>query len=127
MTGQPPMQAPAKTMFESARTAVSNSALLWTGLIETGCASRKSRPSGPPFVDCRLEAILFRMKILVGIGLCLIAIIVWIESLVGALGIFHPTVVSLGVLLGVVISTEGIALMCLSNQPKRVPYFDNGQ
>jgi hypothetical protein len=78
-------------------------------------------------VDCSLEAILSRMKILVGIGLCLIAIIVWIESLVGALGIFHPTVVSLGVLLGGVISTEGIALMCLSNQPKRVPYFDNEQ
>jgi hypothetical protein len=126
MTGQPPMQAPAKTMFESARTAVRTAPYYGPG-DRNGCASRKSRPSGPPFVDCRLEAILFRMKILVGIGLCLIAIIVWIESLVGALGIFHPTVVSLGVLLGVVISTEGIALMCLSNQPKRVPYFDNEQ
>jgi hypothetical protein len=66
------------------------------------------------------------MKILVEIGLCVIGIIVWIGSLVGAVGIFHPTVVSLGVLLGV-ITTGGIALMCLSNQPKRVPYFDNGQ
>ena len=67
------------------------------------------------------------MKILVGIGLCVIGIVVWIGSLVGAVGIFHPTVVSLGVLLGGVITMGGIALMCLSNQPKRVPYFDNGQ
>jgi hypothetical protein len=67
------------------------------------------------------------MKILVGIGLCTIGIIVWIGSLLGAMGIFHPTVVSLGVLLGGAMTTGGIAVMSLSNQAKRVPYFDNGQ
>ena len=67
------------------------------------------------------------MKILIAIGLCVIGIIVRIGSLVGAMGIFHPTVVSLGVLLGGVMTTGGIALRCLSNQAKRVHYFDNGQ
>jgi hypothetical protein len=67
------------------------------------------------------------MKILVGIGLCVIGIIVWIVSLVGAMGIFHPTVVSLGVLLGGAMTSGGIASICLPNQAKRVPYFDSGQ
>jgi hypothetical protein len=67
------------------------------------------------------------MKISVGVGLCVIGIIVWIASLFGALGMLHPTVVSCGVMLGGVMITGGIALMCLSNQPKRVPYFDKGQ
>jgi hypothetical protein len=67
------------------------------------------------------------MKNLVGIGLCVVGIMVWIGSLVGTVGIFYPTVVFLGVLLGGAMTTGGIALMCLSNQPKRVPYFDNGQ
>jgi hypothetical protein len=67
------------------------------------------------------------MKILVGVGLSVTGIIVWIASLFGALGILHPTIVSLGVLLGGVMITSGIALMCLSSQPKRVPYFDKGQ
>jgi hypothetical protein len=67
------------------------------------------------------------MKILVGIGLCVIGIIVWMGSLLGALGILRPAIVSLGVTLGGVMITAGIALMCLSGQPKRVPYFDKGQ
>jgi hypothetical protein len=67
------------------------------------------------------------MKISVGIGLCVTGIIVWIGSLVGAVGILQPTVVSLGVLLGGVLTTGGIAVVCLPNQAKRVPYFDNGQ
>jgi hypothetical protein len=67
------------------------------------------------------------MKILVGLGLCVIGVIVWIGSLVGAVGIFHPTAVSLGVLLGGAMTTGGIAVLCLSNQAKRVPYFDHGQ
>jgi hypothetical protein len=67
------------------------------------------------------------MKILVGVGLSVTGIIVWTASLFGALGILHPTIVSLGVLLGGVMITGGIALMCLSSQPKRVPYFDKGQ
>jgi hypothetical protein len=67
-----------------------------------------------------------QMKILVGVGLFVIGIIVWIGSLVGALGILPPTVVSLGVTLGGALITGGIALMCLSNKPKRVPYFDKG-
>jgi hypothetical protein len=63
------------------------------------------------------------MKILVGVGLWAIGIILWIGPLVGALGILHPTVVSLGVVLGGALITGGIALMCLSNQPTRVPYL----
>ena len=67
------------------------------------------------------------MKILVGIGLCVTGIIVWIGPLIGRSGDFPATVVSLGVLLGGVLTTGGIAVVCLPNQAKRVPYFDNGQ
>ena len=66
------------------------------------------------------------MKIIVGVGLCIIGIIVWIGSLFAALGIVHPTVVSLGVIIGGAMIMSGIALLCLSNHPKRVFYFDKG-
>jgi len=66
------------------------------------------------------------MKIMVGAGLCIIGIIVWIVSLIAATGIVHMTVVSLGVIIGGAMIMSGIALICLSNHPKRVPYFDKG-
>ena len=55
------------------------------------------------------------MKILVGVGLSVIGIIVWIASLFGALGIVRPTIVSLGVIIGGAMIMSGIALMCLFN------------
>ena len=66
------------------------------------------------------------MKIIVGIGLSIIGIIVWIVSLLGTLGIMHTTVVYLGVITGGAMIMSGIALICLPNHPKRVPYFDKG-
>ena len=66
------------------------------------------------------------MKILVGTGLSVIGIIVWIASLFGALGIVRLTVVYLGVIIGGSLIMSGIALMYLPNHPKRVPYFDKG-
>jgi hypothetical protein len=64
------------------------------------------------------------MKNIVGAGLCIIGIIVWIALLFAALGIVNPTVLSLGVIIGGAMIMSGIALICLSNYPKRVPYFD---
>jgi hypothetical protein len=66
------------------------------------------------------------MKVLVGAGLSVIGVIVWITSLFGALGIVRPTVVYLGVIIGGASIMSGIALICLSNQPRRVSYFDKG-
>jgi hypothetical protein len=66
------------------------------------------------------------MKIIVGVGLCIIGIIVWIGSLFAALVIVHPTVVSLGIIIGGTMIMSGIALICLSNYPKRAPYLDKG-
>ena len=66
------------------------------------------------------------MKIMVGAGLCIIGIIVWIVSLIAATGIADTTVVSLGVIIGGAIIMSGIAFICVSNHPKRVPYFDKG-
>jgi hypothetical protein len=63
------------------------------------------------------------MKILVGVGLCIIGTIVWIGSLFAALGIVNLTVLSLGVIIGGAMIMSGIALICQSNYPKRVPYF----
>ena len=64
------------------------------------------------------------MKNIVGVGLCIIGMIVWIASFFGALGIVNLTVLSLGVIIGGAMIMSGIALICLFNQPKRVPYFD---
>ena len=64
------------------------------------------------------------MKTMVGAGLCIVGIIVWIVSLIAATGIVDTTVVSLGVIIGGAMIMSGIALICLSNNPKRVPYFD---
>jgi hypothetical protein len=63
------------------------------------------------------------MKIIIGVGLCVIGIIVWAATLFAALVIVHPTVVSLGVIIGGAIIMSGIALICLPNY-SRVPYFD---
>jgi hypothetical protein len=64
------------------------------------------------------------MKIIVGMGLCIIGIIVWVAPLVTALILVRPTVVSLGVIIGGGIIMSGIALICLPNYPIKVPYFD---
>jgi hypothetical protein len=64
------------------------------------------------------------MKIIVGMGLCVIGIIVWVAPLVTALILVRPTVVSLGVIIGAGIIMSGIALICLPNYPIKVPYFD---
>jgi hypothetical protein len=64
------------------------------------------------------------MKIIVGMGLCVIGIIVWVAPLVTALILVRPTVVSLGVIIGGGIIMSGIALICLPNYHIRVPYFD---
>jgi hypothetical protein len=66
------------------------------------------------------------MKNIVGVGLCIIGIIVWVLSLFAVLGIVHPTVVSLGVIVGGATIMSGIALICQPNHAKRVPYFDKG-
>ena len=64
------------------------------------------------------------MKIIVGIGVCICGLIVWVAPLVAALTRGHPTAVSLGVIIGGVIIMSGIALVCLPNYPIKVPYFD---
>jgi len=66
------------------------------------------------------------MKITVGMGLCAIGIIVWVAPLAFASIRVHPTVASLGVIMGGVIITSGIALICLPNYRIKVPYFDKG-
>lgn len=66
------------------------------------------------------------MKIIVGMGLCVIGIIFWVAPLGAALMRVHPTVVALGVLIGGVIIMSGIALICLPGYRTRVPYFDKG-
>jgi hypothetical protein len=66
------------------------------------------------------------MKIMVGAGLCIIGTIVWMVSLFVAPGIVGPTGVTLGVIIGGAMIMSGIALICLPNHPKRVPYFDKG-
>ena len=64
------------------------------------------------------------MKIIVGIGVCICGLIVWVTPLVAALTRGHPTAVSLGVIIGGVIIMSGIALVCLPNYPIKAPYFD---
>jgi hypothetical protein len=64
------------------------------------------------------------MKIIVGMGLCVIGIIVWVAPLVTGLILVRPTAVSLGVIIGGGIIMSGIALICLPNYPIKVPYFD---
>ena len=64
------------------------------------------------------------MKIIVGMGLCVIGVIIWVAPLVTALILVRPTVVSLGVIIGGGIIMSGIALICLPNYPIKVPYFD---
>ena len=64
------------------------------------------------------------MKIMVGIGLCVIGIFICVVALSTALVIGHPNLVSLGVIIGGAIIMSGIALICLPNRPIRVPYFD---
>jgi hypothetical protein len=66
------------------------------------------------------------MKVMVGVGICIIGIIVWTMSLFAALGIVNTTVVSLGVITGGTMIMSGIALICLSNHARRLPYFDKG-
>jgi hypothetical protein len=66
------------------------------------------------------------MKNIVGVGLGIIGIMVWVLSLFAVLGIVHPTVVSLGVIIGGAMIMSGIALICQPNHAKRVPYFDKG-
>jgi hypothetical protein len=65
------------------------------------------------------------MKIIIGVGLCIVGIIVWKVSLFATLGAFNPTIVSLGVIIGGAMIMSGIALICWSNSPKRVSFFDN--
>ena len=64
------------------------------------------------------------MKIIVGMGLCVIGVIIWVAPLVTALILVRPTVVSLGVIIRGGIIMSGIALICLPNYPIKVPYFD---
>jgi len=64
------------------------------------------------------------MKIIVGMGLCVIGIIVWIAPLVTTLILVRPTVVSLGVIIGGGIIMSGIALICLPNYPIKFHHFD---
>jgi drug/metabolite transporter (DMT)-like permease len=64
------------------------------------------------------------MKIIVGMGLCIIGVIIWAAPLVASSVIVNPTVISLGVIIGGGIIMSGIALICLPTHPIRVPYFD---
>jgi hypothetical protein len=64
------------------------------------------------------------MKIMVGIGLCVIGIFICVVALFTALVIGHPNLASLGVIIGGAIIMSGIVLICLPNRPIRVPYFD---
>ena len=64
------------------------------------------------------------MKIVVGVGLCVIGVVVWAASLFAALVIIYPTVISIGVIAGGAIIVSGIALICLPTHPIRVPYFE---
>jgi hypothetical protein len=66
------------------------------------------------------------VKIILGIGVCVGGLIVWIAPLVASLTRAHPTAVSLGVILGGVIIMSGVALICSPNHPIKVPYFDKG-
>jgi hypothetical protein len=66
------------------------------------------------------------MKVMVGVSICIIGIIVWTMSLFAALGFVNTTVVSLGVITGGTMIMSGIALICLSSHPRRLPYFDKG-
>ena len=66
------------------------------------------------------------MKIMVGIGLCVIGIIICVVALFTALVIGHPNLASLGVIMGGAIIMSGIALICLPNYRIKVPYFDKG-
>ncbi len=61
---------------------------------------------------------------MVGIGLCVIGIFICVVVLFTTLVIGHPTLASLGVIIGGAIIMSGIALICLPNRPVRVPYFD---
>lgn len=64
------------------------------------------------------------MKIIVGIGLCVIGIIVWVAALGAAAIHVRPAVISLGVITGGVIIMSGVTLICLPNYRIKVPYFD---
>ena len=64
------------------------------------------------------------MKIMVGIGLCVIGIFICMMALFTALVIGHPNFASLGVIIGGAIIVSGIALICLPTHSIRVPYFD---
>ena len=66
------------------------------------------------------------MKIIVGMGVCVIGIIVWVAPLGAALIRVHPAAVSLGVIIGGAIIMSGIALICLPNYRIKVSYFDKG-
>ena len=67
------------------------------------------------------------MKIVVGVGLCVIGAVVWAASFFAALVIIYPTVISIGVIAGGAIIVSGIALICLPTHSIRVPYFDQSQ
>jgi len=64
------------------------------------------------------------MKIIIGICLCIMGAIIWAVPLVASSVFVHPTVISLGVIIGGGIIMSGIALICLLDHPIRVPYFD---
>lgn len=64
------------------------------------------------------------MKMIIGIGLCIMGTIIWAVPLVASSVFVHPTVISLGVIIGGGIIMSGIALICLPDHPIRVPYFD---
>ena len=64
------------------------------------------------------------MKIMIGIGLCVIGIFICVVALFTALIIGHPNLASLGVIIGGAIIMSGSALICLPDRPIRVPYFD---
>ncbi|MBV9202100.1 MAG: hypothetical protein JOY83_20680 [Alphaproteobacteria bacterium] len=66
------------------------------------------------------------MKVSIGMGLCVIGIIFWVVPLVATLVRVHPTVVSLGVILGGLTIMSGIALICLPNYRVKVRYFEKG-
>ena len=66
------------------------------------------------------------MRIIVGIGICIIGVIIWVVPLVAASVIVNPAIISLGVIIGGGLIMSGIALICLPAHHIQVQYFDKG-
>ncbi len=66
------------------------------------------------------------MKILVGIGLCIIGAVIWVAPLVAASVVVNPAIISLWVIIGGGLIMSGIALICLPAHHIQVQYFDKG-